>query len=76
MIQSSESFSNYQISAIQTICFMGAYFTFVSGLILDRMGPIISLSLSALFVIFGYIFMSISYFTCPCSLLFFFFFLF
>ena len=59
-MQLRDNFSNYEISAIQSLCFMGAYFTFFSGIILDRMGPVVAITLGAFFVVFGYFGIAIS----------------
>jgi MFS family permease len=62
MIQIEEDLENYQIAAIQTVGLFGMYFTFFSGLALDRWGPIKVGAFGAVMISFGYMIMALSAF--------------
>jgi|ERR1712137_544867 len=56
-IKEEEGFENYQISLIQTVGLFGLYFTFFSGLALDRFGPIKVSIVGAMCNVIGYLIM-------------------
>jgi len=60
MIENSEDLETWEISLIQTVGLFGLYFTFFSGLAMDRFGPLKVVIVGAILVIVGYIIMAIS----------------
>lgn len=62
MIQIKEDLESYQIAAIQTVGLFGMYFTFFSGLALDRWGPIKVGMIGGALISIGYFIMALSTF--------------
>lgn len=58
MIQTAEALESWQIALIQTFGLFGMYFTFFSGLAMDRFGKLIVAIVGSVFIITGYLIMS------------------
>lgn len=57
MIQKDRGYSDLEISTIQTVGLFMLYFTFFAGIILDRFGPVIAITLGASVSCTGYVIM-------------------
>ena len=60
MIENAEGLEGWEISFIQTVGLFGLYFTFFSGLAMDRFGAIKVAIVGAILIVFGYLIMAAS----------------